>query len=286
MKTPGASTAIVFTSLLLICVPAFAVADEGEEDEYEEQDFLFFLEEAYTQEKGEWQFSLSVGYFDNLVEEETDEEIVDKRTDLWTGFLGVEYGITDRLQIELELPYLRQRIEEGDETNRDNSVGDTEFAVGCALIEEDRELPQLMAGLEVIAPTGNEDVGLGSGAWGWGPFVAVSKQVIPKLYFHANLAYQITNNAEEEGEKKDERELEYGIAAVYQPTNDIDLILELVGVYEKEEDDEGTERTYPLQLVPGIKYEFENELQLGAALAVGLNNTFDIGGTVKLQYEF
>ena len=284
MQPPITSTAVIFVSLLLFCVQAFAM----EEDEYAEQDFLFLLEEAYTQDQGEWQFSLSLGYFDNLEEEETDEQaVVDKRTDLWAGLLGVEYGITDRLQIELELPYLRQEIEEADETSRDSGIGDVEFALGYALIEEQRNAPQLTAGLEVVAPTGDEDNGLGAGAWGWGPFVALSKQVIPKLYLHANLAYQMTNDAEEDGEKQDERELEYGIAAVYQPTDELDLILELVGAYEKEKNDEATEHSNALQLVPGIKYEMENELQVGAAVVVGLNNdTFDIGGMVKLQYEF
>mgnify|MGYP001824644750 FL=1 len=217
MQPPLTYIGVFFLSLLLFCIQAFAV--EEEDDAYPEQDFLFFLEEAYTQDQGEWQFSLAAGYFDNLLEEETDGQAVsNRRTDLWLGLLGVEYGITNRLQIEFELPYLRQEIEEDEATGGDRGVGDVEFVLGYALIEEGSGSPQLTAGLEIIAPTGDEDAGLGAGAWGWGPFLALSKQVVPKWYLHANLALQMTNDAEEGGEKKDERELELSLIHISEPT--------------------------------------------------------------------
>ena len=259
--------------------------DAEPDDEIEEQDFLFFLDEAYTQDNGEWQVSLSVGYFDNLREGTAEDEQA-QHSDLWIGLLGVEYGITDRLQVEFELPYLRLTVHE-DETARDSGIGDLEFAVGYALIEETDESPQLTAGLEIIAPTGDESAGLGTGTWGWGPFLALSKQVSGQWYLHANLAFQISNNVEEDGERFDERELEYGLAAVYQPTDNVDLILELVGAYERAQADEGTEHGRVLQLAPGIKYEFENGLEVGVAAAFGLtDDTYDSGVLVKLQYEF
>ena len=98
----------------------------------------------------------------------------------------------------------------------------------------------------------------------------------------------ITNDAAAGGEKSDEKELEYGLAAVYQPSDDVDLILELFGEYEKEKGEDGeTERTNSLLIVPGVKYEFANELEVGIGVPVGLNDdSFDVGGILKAQYEF
>lgn len=277
--------------VMAMTVPATAFCEE-EGEGGEEQDFLFLMSEAYTQRQGEWQFGFSAGYFDNLeateIDEADEDELLDVETNAYQYDLEVEYGITDRLQVEFAIPYLSEEVTTAGDENTEDGIGDIELGIGYALLQEKDGLVALTAGLEVSAPTGDEGKGLGAGSWGWEPYLGISKSFAEKFFVHAQVSYGITNNAEEDGEEVDEREIGYGVAVVYRPVEQIDLIAEFVGERSEEEDSAGVEEdTHTQYLVAGLKYEFENELQLGVGVPVGLNSeSFDIGAMVKVQYEF
>jgi len=85
--------------------------------------------------------------------------------------LELNYGLTDRQEITLEIPYLSQQGEHG--------FGDLAIETKYMFLKETKTLPGIAGSLELKLPTGSAARGLGSGAvdyefllraqktWGW-----------------------------------------------------------------------------------------------------------------------
>ncbi|MEL7541455.1 MAG: hypothetical protein AAGJ51_11175 [Pseudomonadota bacterium] len=90
------------------------------DDDFEQHDFLFLVEEAYTQEAGEPQIGFAFDYgFDN---------------EDWAIAGEFEYGFTERLQAFVEIPFQNS-------PQNDFDIGNVEFGVDYALLK-DRALAQ------------------------------------------------------------------------------------------------------------------------------------------------
>ncbi|OQX09588.1 MAG: hypothetical protein BWK73_22565 [Thiothrix lacustris] len=90
---------------ILFCAPVFAADDDAAESAAPLNDF-FQTESVFAQEAGEWQVTAGVDFTQNDAH---------KVTELSTG---LEYGINDSVQVELEyMPYIRIKPEEADEAS-------------------------------------------------------------------------------------------------------------------------------------------------------------------------
>jgi len=298
----------------LLCCITFAVVNIGlnsvamvdeKDEEFEEQQFLFMMEEAYTQKKGEWQVIFTAQYMDGKKSREVeyeDEEKEDKLKirDEWRWIAEIEYGILDWLQLEVEIPlaYVDQRtIKESEDSGRTISdlkkggLSDINACLRARLLKEDVDqwwLPTVSAGFEVIFPTGNWEEGLGTDRYGWEGKLAISK-VIDKFVVHLNGGMGRTDNAKEEGETEniDEQEFECGAALVYRPTDRLDFICETLAGFEEEKTAGGKNYETEFYLTPGIRYKLFKDFEIGAGVPVGLTYaSSDWGIMTKAQYEW
>lgn len=76
--------------------------DNHEEEEVEKEDFLFLLEEAYTQKKNELQLTTSFKFLEGAsMEKELEDGAIEEKHQNVSAFYqdyGLEFGITDRLE--------------------------------------------------------------------------------------------------------------------------------------------------------------------------------------------
>lgn len=279
---------------LLSCSTLFLVGighglpAQAEEEMAKQQQFLFTTESAYVQDKGEVQLTLDGSIFEN---QEAIEEDATSATDTTTTTLGFEYGITENLTAELSIPYLDTEITSDGETTSQDGIGDIEFGAMYGLLHETDTLPAIAIGVEVAAPAGDEDKGLGNDAWGYGATLAVSKRLTEDFTGHLALGYEFVNNATDVDDgartEVDEDEVSFGIGVAYDVSEALCLTMELNGVEETEKTAEAKVRTHELYLTPGFNYEVVDDLQIGVGVAIGLNNdSYDYGAMGKIVYEF
>ncbi|MBI2236045.1 MAG: transporter [Magnetospirillum sp.] len=139
-------------------------------------------------------------------------EATQANRDAVTGTLGLRYGITNRLEAELRIPYMyRQDSTTNTVVNTNNTVattsltdhglGDIEGAVHYQVNEGEGSWPFFVANLRVKSTTGTgpydtkrnslgieEELATGSGFWGIEPSLTVIAPSDPAV-FYANIGY-------------------------------------------------------------------------------------------------
>ena len=277
--------------VLILGTSSITFADEAQE-EFEGQEFLFMTEEAYTQEKGQWQLSFSTQYMDRKTTKEGDEV---KIKDQWQWIMEAEYGLSDWFQVSLEVPFasVHKKTMEDNETTDFNKagIGDLETAIRLRLLEEDASKwwsPTATIGFELTWPTGHWRRDLGTDRFGWEGNLSLSKTV-DKWAYHLTGGFGMTNDAKEQGESDtvDIEEFELSGALVHSPTDRWDIICELSAEFETE--DSGSSRNHEVEfyITPGVKYELFEDFAIGMAAPVGLTDeSYDWGIMIKLQYEW
>ena len=95
---PKMTFGFVLTAILIAGIGSIVFA----EDRFQGQQFTFMSQEAYTQEKDSWQVSFTSQYLDRKTSRESDDVTL---TSQWEWTAEVEYGLTDWLQFEAEIPF-------------------------------------------------------------------------------------------------------------------------------------------------------------------------------------
>ncbi len=141
------------------------------------------------------------------------------KADIWTADVTGRYGVSDRLQVDINVPYLYRKsnfssvgagfstsaVSEASVSNRD--IGDASAGVFYRLFKEDQESPDTVLSFRVKAPTGKDPYGIkfvkdpnntnlqsptelptGNGVWSLTGGVSFIKTVDPAILF-ANFAY-------------------------------------------------------------------------------------------------
>ncbi len=258
---------------------------QGSEEAHErEQQFLFFLEEGYMQEFEEHQISLQTLSYNELTDVEDGEQTI---TDSSEVLLEWEYGITEWLAVEIEMPYLWVDVQESDETLEASGLGDMEVATVFRMSEEGDKMPAMAISFEAALPTGDDDSGLGSGEFGWGVALNLSKHLGSGLYLHSNVGWEFTDGATEDEESVDEQELFIGLAAAWIIQENLTLLLEYFIEEEEETGDDEIEKSTAAYLAPAMVWTFENEIELGVTYAMGLSDdSFDSIFGIRASVEF
>ncbi len=260
--------------MILLILPAHLTYADDDDDESTEQDFLFLLEEAYTQEEGEWQVAAKISQT-SFQQIEGDPDSKNKSFDL-----GVEYGITDRLQLEFELPYQKTTLRNTNSTTNSSTVGNPEIAISYQLVQEDESKPAITAGFGVEVAASSDKAPIRSEEWGYEAFVSLSRYFDDVGFLHASLGYGIGDNG-------DETELSYGVGFVLPLSDNWQIQLEYLVEDEEEEEAGVTEEEKSSVLSFGTNYQFENEMILGMAYAIGDEEEIhDNSVSIKIQYEF
>ena len=307
---------IMILGAVLFCVssPSMVWADQDRNVDVNEvgikgQQFLFMNNNAYNQERNEWQATFTTQYFFHQklreVEYEEDGTRVDtlkiKNELQWVGEL--EYGLTDWLQVQVEIPYMhveKKAIEEtegGDSaTNYLNrtSISDLKVGFQIGLFKEDQEKwwsSTLAIESNATLPTGNWKNDMGNGRYSFDTGILLSKS-IDKFTVHANVSGGYVDSTREQGStgKTHQRSIEAGLSVVYQPTEKIDLICELTKDTQRQNKPtgfKGSSRETEIYITPGVGYKLKNNTEIGLGVPIGLTyESYRWGIMGKILFEW
>jgi hypothetical protein len=205
-------------------------------------------------------------------------------------------------QFSFALPF--QKLYERDDgllPEEEGGFGDVFFNYRYQLSTEDAcsWRPAVAPRFSLIAPTGDEDRGLGQGELGYQFNLPISKELDP-FAFHFNAGYTYVPGVSvllADGPPSPGRDLHsynLGASAIWLVNYDFNLVLELVAYWNDELDELGNhDRTFELILNPGFRYAVytgeEVQWVLGASVPIGLSKEApDIGvfGYMSVEHRF
>lgn len=223
----------------------------------------FATEDAGVAGEGVTQVEVSL---DRLEWENDDDDFV---------FMVVPiYGVTERLEVSAELPYLRHNPEVGDS---ESGAGDVNLVGKYLLSEEDGVHPALAAKVVIKTSSGDHKKGLGTGDEDLSLVLAATKTV-EKFKLHGQFGYTFV------GDDKDSNLRDvvlYGVAADYEMQKDLHLAVEVAGNRHTDR----RENTDPLNLLVGVIVNASDKVALDASFKLGLNNEspdwgFGVGASI------
>ncbi len=285
----------LLVSILALVLLATSVSARQDPDRWT-QEFLFMMDDAYTQAAGQWQVAAELGYLHNRrTAEYRGANLVTTDTDaLWQAAAKVAYGLTDAIQANLYVPYGHietQRTTQGVTQRLTRyDFGDVTTGLTLKLMDQDHNnwLPTLAATATAVLPTSDKDAGMGKDAYGWKGGLAASKAV-DDFFWHGNVAYGRSDDTREFGQNywADESIFSCGAALVFSPTRGYDLICETYAEFETEDSDLETEHRMRWYLTPGAKYHVSETADIGFSVPIGLQgDTYEWGVVVKVMLEW
>jgi len=182
------------------------------------------------------------------------------------------YGITEKADLEVELPYLRE-VEDGAVAE---GRGDASVSLKWRFYESNGW--SLVLKPDLFLPTGRDELGLGAGRTRWAANL-IGGYEAGRFEFLAQLGYTDNRN------RIDERSaLRHASTAVlYAITEKMKLLADYARLTEPDPE----RGSHARLLVLGAKYEASERIELGLGLQLGLNDTADdraLRAGVKLHW--
>jgi len=205
---------------------------------------------------GKGNFQLDAG-FDYAKEGNKDKS--------YTFLLAGAYGISQRSDLSVELPYLM--IAPGD-GNNEARLSDIKLAFKSLIIPEGEINPAIALKIQLKLSNGNEEKNLGSGDEDAGIIFAVSK-TLGKLVLHGNLGYTLVGRGRDDTLKN---YILYGLAGEYALSTKIKLVMELYGESDSHFDP-GSLRHHNLTPLIGFSYQLNEKIVLDTAFKVGISES-------------
>jgi len=178
------------------------------------------------------------------------------------------FGLIERFGATVNVPFAYHK-ETADERY---GLGDISARLKFLAVRPGSDTPAVVLGVESVFPTGDHRVGLGEGAWGLTPYVALLKQFGPLLVQgDFGWAKHVT------GDRKSAWSYNWA-AAVPLYHRKLYQLTEING-------DWGAPNH--AAIAPGLKYLFSERFSVGADVPIGLNRHSEAWGLVtQLQFEF
>jgi len=221
---------------------------------------LALMNSVVLQEQDELQTTAGVQYFKFPDHKET------------TLDAQLEYGLTDRWQLEAEIPYTFLKPNGGSSVN---GVGDVEVSTEYGLLDFREQSFSLDAGFGLGLPTGDRGRELGEGRLIAEPFLVVGQWFGP-ISAQLNLAWR---RAVTSGGTEPKNEYEYNLALIY-PIQRWYLVLE--------GDGETTSRATKYYVTPEVIWRPGRHLFLLLAVPLGVTSTaadYGVVASVTLEIE-
>ncbi len=240
------------------------------------QDNSFLIEEAYNQEPGVVQHSLSITHQVTRMAGPDEHEWQFVFTQEWPAF-----SQTHQLSYTVPYDYVSK-----DEDSADG-VDDVLLNYRFQALTETATQPAFSPRFSLILPTGNVDNGFGDNSVGYQVSLPLSKIVSDRCTLHANAG--ATWLPDVEGHNLVSYNL--GASAIYAVTRNFNLMLESIAEWDEEVNAAGrTERNLSALISPGFRYAFNhpNDAQtvIGVAAPIGLtSDTPDYGVILYASLE-
>ena len=302
MRTVWINAVLMFGLML----PAAAAESAGER---EEQNFLFLLEEAYTQHRNELQLTPAVHFTKRKgTEAEIDEDgnsVKAAKTATQVRWpIEAEWGLTDRLEAQVGLSWIYEATDstpvatENRDTKHNEDFEDMELGLRYKLVEQLEQWPTISLGYTLALPTGDHKEEFGAVHAGHEWVLLVSRD-FGRWVGHLNAGFGIHFNETQPNEdgtkspKVDLREFSYGAAAVYRLTDHWKGFLEFFHQFGEEIQANTRKAETALTILPGISYAAampgggnNDYWELGLGVPVGLtSDALDWGLILRLRYE-
>jgi len=240
-------------ALVFLLGASSAWAEEDKLDEFVQE--LFLGEIVYPQEAHEIQFT--TGFLWN--HDESDD---------WRLPVVLEYGLTDSLQIALELPV--DHVDEADATG----AGNLEVEAYWNFLNDPCTGWAAGAGFGIGLPTGSREVA--ENAVTYEPFLVAYRQLGCSTAFNVSAAVEI----EDPQESDEESEVSGEVAAALLKRYD-NFVLLMEAAVEIEEDEA------PVTLAPGLYWQPGDVWEVGFSLPVTLQgDSAEVGAFVLVTFEF
>lgn len=173
------------------------------------------------------------------------------------------YGLTDNLELSVEIPYLFHNPKAG---GSEEGIGDINVVAKYLLIQEGDKKPAFAVKAAVKMDNGDYDRGLGSGDKDYSLFVVASK-TIGQVTVHGQVGY--TWAGDEENSNLRDITL-YGIAFDYAVTEPLHILAEING---NRHPDRTSEEDDPRNALAGLTYKVSDNLTLDAGYRWGLSDS-------------
>lgn len=252
--------------LIALCAtPALFAAPQALAEHTHEQQMLVLLDSAYVEEQGEWQVETALD-----VEPDTDIDFILASE--------IEFGVSDRLQLQASLPYLS--------TDGGDGVGDLAFGLSYAFLKQSPSAPQLTGVLELIAPTGDAGDGLGLDTWGIEAGLSASKYLGGGFFGHANFEYERFEGVEDHGIDIDISETAFGAGLAHEMTDTAAVTFEFVRAREEESGPGIDEVTYETQGAIGLVFKPAHGFEIGLGAKSRLTGEDRTSGVLQALFEW
>ena len=171
-------------------------------------------------------------------------------------------GVTERIELSVEIPYLFHNPDAG---KRENGIGDVSIVGKLLLIDEKPKIPGFTLKGIVKTESGDEEKALGTSDEHYS-IVAVLSKRIRDFQFHSMFGYTFIGN----DDKENLRDIYlYGFGADYKLTEKINLVSEIVGNKHSDRKADGD----PVSGMIGGIFKVSDHLAIDGGVRFGFNNS-------------
>jgi len=230
-------------------------------------------DDAGTQGRGKGQVEFGLSLFHD---QDTIDALTTLKAEGGEAAVGVAVGLSDSLDVVLNVPYLWFSID-GNDTRLDRATGlsDIHLDAKWRFLEKDGWALAIKPGISL--PSGDEDKGLGSGHTHYRMFLIASKSFEP-VALHFNLGYIRHQNNDDE--RKDIWHA--SMAAEVEVIKNLKLLANM-GIERNPASDS---ENHPAFILGGISYDVSERITVDAGIKYGLTSpetewTYLTGLTIK-----
>ncbi|MBI4124350.1 MAG: transporter [Deltaproteobacteria bacterium] len=235
------------------------------------------LAEAETREESEIAIPLKTKYAPQETEVILGFDTSHSGTrEKWVSELELEYSLLDRIEFDLELPFVARFPDT--EANQ-YGVGDVETGIKMKLYKSEDEDLHLAGGMGVTWPSGDVSKEIGEGKTELGPFLATAKAFGPLSLLTAFAYERVVTTRGEEAAAADKNGYKADGAVAYTFPSGWSPLLEVNSVFET---------LNIVSLTPGIIYAAGDHLQARAGVQVPVTSDreFRWNAVFQLLYDF
>jgi len=215
------------------------------------------VDDAYVMDKGSAYVAL--GYAYARYPDSTNEKDIP---------VNAGYGLTESLEVTLDLPYTRTFPTEGPS---EEGLGDLAIRPEWAAVAETESIPQISLALTVKFDTATH--GVGSGTTDYGAFMNASKR-LGKITVNTNIGYNFREEASDS--------TFVGASLDYKVTDTLSLISEIWAEVPTKADIHQT-----TEILAGATYDLSDGITLDMGIGTGLSSDdIDVRYTAGVTYSF
>ena len=206
-----------------------------------------------------------------------DEDELGTDTDMWAVVPGLRFGLTDRVALRADVPYVGYSIDDEDE----NGLGDVELGLDFLFFEDIFEYAWIIPHATAILPTGDEDEGLGTGETQGRFGISAGTTVNDVVHFIADVSYTVDGT---DGDNRNGRDdLTTGALTIMW---DLDERATILGEVQLRDDPVDDADDYAVRGHGGMAYRINKSFSLMGYVGSSSGLYEDYYGQGRLVFQF